>query len=749
VTVTDILPDSLKLVSMSGSGWTCAANACTRADALAAGASYPAISVLVSVDPAAPSQAVNRVYVSGGGASAAAASDFTLIVPNAQLAAPVLVFPPNGMSDVPPNPTLTWNPSPGAYAYDVYLGAWGPTPPFAASTTATSYTPSTLYWGTAYYWKVVARDIAGTQASATWSFWTQPPPQPPVVYSLTNSASYQESGINGFGIAQGSIFIVFGYKLGPETLQQAAGFPLPLQLGGTSISVSVGGKTVSAPVLYTSSSQVAAVLPSAVPVGDGTLLLSNGDLASYPQPIHVTRSAFGIFAVSQNGMGAAVITDPDYGLKTFDSPARQGDVLILWGTGLGPVDGDERAGPLPGNRFPDVAVYVGGAQAPIDYAGRSGCCAGLDQIVFRVPASPQGCFVPVAVRYGGITSNFATIPISAPGQGCREAIGISSDLLTKAASGGELSVGVVAMGSIPLLHSVGFSFYRSFAEKLSRLLKVKVSEQDLKLVAKARGSARAAQLRAALAKYKPALQGKSGSTREVIRAVSALSDQGIAAGFSRLTGLGGLTSMFGAMLPPPGACTVVREWYFSKYQWGAAAQSRDAGPSLLLAGPLGNRTVPRTAAGEYQLPFGTDLSYAQFPTGVYDVSGSGGRDVGAFHTSFQVSGLQWTNKPDIVSVDRTRPLRITWVGMPEPGYVLFGGVSSGYGTPAAFACVAAAGALELTVPDYVLSALPQTSGERGSLFLAAHPFQNTFSAPGLDIGYFSNLGSDSKDVVFR
>ena len=522
-----------------------------------------------------------------------------------------------------------------------------------------------------------------------------------------------------------------------------------MQLGGTSIGVTVGGKTLSAPVLYTSSYQVAAVLPSAVPMGDGVLVLSNNGLAGYPQPIHVTRSAFGTFAVAQNGMGAGVITDPDYQLKTFDSPARQGDVLILWGTGLGPVDGDERAGPLPGNRFPDVAVYVGGAQAPIDYAGRSGCCAGLDQIVFRVPASPQGCFVPVAVRYGGITSNFTTIPVSPPGQACREAVGVSSDLLTKAASGGELSVGVVAMGSIPLLHSVGFSFYRSFAEKLSQLLNVKVSEQDLKLVATSRGSTRAAQLRAALAKYKPALQGKPRSTREVIRAVSALSDQGIAAGFSHLKGLKGITSIFGAMLPPPGACTVVREWYFSKNQWGANAQAREAGSSLLLAGPLGNRTIPRTAAGEYQLAFGTDLSYAQFPNGVYDVSGSGGRDVGAFHASLQVPGLQWTNKPDIVSVDRTHPLRITWVGMPDPGYVLFGGVSSGSGVSSAFACVAPGNALELTVPDYVLSAMPPTGGDRGSLFLAAHPFQNTFSAPGIDVGYFTNLGSDSKDVVFR
>src|ERR1039458_3694953 len=47
VTVTDILPVGLTLVSMAGVGWTCASGArsCSRSDALAAGGSYPPITV--------------------------------------------------------------------------------------------------------------------------------------------------------------------------------------------------------------------------------------------------------------------------------------------------------------------------------------------------------------------------------------------------------------------------------------------------------------------------------------------------------------------------------------------------------------------------------------------------------------------------------------------------------------------------------------------------------------------------------
>lgn len=69
VTVTDTLPAGLTLVSMSGTGWTCAANTCTRADSLAGGSSYPPITVTVNVAVDATSPQTNVVSVSGGGSA--------------------------------------------------------------------------------------------------------------------------------------------------------------------------------------------------------------------------------------------------------------------------------------------------------------------------------------------------------------------------------------------------------------------------------------------------------------------------------------------------------------------------------------------------------------------------------------------------------------------------------------------------------------------------------------------------------
>ncbi|MGA2813879.1 MAG: hypothetical protein ABSG16_20955, partial [Candidatus Acidiferrum sp.] len=85
VTVTDTLPAGLTATAIGGAGWTCtlATLTCTRTDALASGASYPAITLTVAVAADAPASAANSASVSGGGAigSSSSGSDTTTITP--------------------------------------------------------------------------------------------------------------------------------------------------------------------------------------------------------------------------------------------------------------------------------------------------------------------------------------------------------------------------------------------------------------------------------------------------------------------------------------------------------------------------------------------------------------------------------------------------------------------------------------------------------------------------------------------
>jgi len=80
INVTEALPSGLTLVALSGTGWTCGGNGCTRGDGLAGGASFPPITVTVDVGAGAPSPQVNVVTVSGGGSLNASDSDSTTII---------------------------------------------------------------------------------------------------------------------------------------------------------------------------------------------------------------------------------------------------------------------------------------------------------------------------------------------------------------------------------------------------------------------------------------------------------------------------------------------------------------------------------------------------------------------------------------------------------------------------------------------------------------------------------------------
>src|SRR5205823_2712689 len=162
-----------------------------------------------------------------------------------------------------------------------------------------------------------------------------------------------------------------------------AAYPLPATLpvpGGTSIKVTVAGTPVEALMVYTSAGQIAAILPSSTPTGNGTLTVTYNGQTSASATIHVVKSTFGLFTLNQGGTGPAVLTNGSYQVNTLFESARGGDTMILWGTGLGPVTGNETQPPAPLNMTNlNVKVYVGGKLAQVMYQGRAPCCSGLDQ----------------------------------------------------------------------------------------------------------------------------------------------------------------------------------------------------------------------------------------------------------------------------------------------------------------------------------------------------------------------------------
>src|SRR5580658_7886978 len=159
-------------------------------------------------------------------------------------------------------------------------------------------------------------------------------PGDPVVFSVYNSADY------GTAIAQGSLFVVFGYALGPSTLVEVSAFPLPNVLSGTSVTVTAGSTTLNCPMVYTSDGQVAAILPSNTPVGLVTIAVSyNGLTNPYSSTTRAlaVESSLGIFTTTSNGLGAGIFTALDGTLKTLADSAKPGDIVTAWATGIGPI----------------------------------------------------------------------------------------------------------------------------------------------------------------------------------------------------------------------------------------------------------------------------------------------------------------------------------------------------------------------------------------------------------------------------
>ena len=555
--------------------------------------------------------------------------------------------------------------------------------------------------------------------------------QPMITGGPVNAASYVIAGLPNAKIAQGSMFILFGQQLGPGMQANAVSFPLPKNLGGTSISVKVAGTAVDAIMLYSAFGQVAAILPSNTPVGDGTLTLTFNQHPSNTVPIHVAKSTLGIFTRSQSGFGPGVffnfISESNQPVNSLIEAAHPGQVLTLWGTGLGPVSGDEAGGPLPGNLDVPVDVYVGTTKVTPSYKGRSGCCAGIDQVVFTVPAGVEGCYVSVNVVSNGVTSNSATIAVASNGNTCSDPGGFTTNDLAKVRNKQALVIGEVAI----------------FRAHASLALPSGTVQGDVDL--------------------------ESGHFRRYFTPADVLA--------SNRGSLGGSNGS-----PSLGSCTVAPFSYqdFLGAIFGHGGEHAnflgvDAGSVLNLNGPNGAKQIPRVDQGSAGSPFYVysppngllggglpgvlDAGPAYLSPGNYTLeNGSGGSVVGSFQSSLTIpTAATWTNEDAISNVSRSKDLTLTWSGAPPGTYIGISATSAdpSTGAGAAIDCLVSADAGKFTVPAWLLSALPASAVDSsagvpvGFIYLGTLLTASQFQASGEDLGYFTWGEAVVKNVVFQ
>jgi uncharacterized protein (TIGR03437 family) len=167
----------------------------------------------------------------------------------------------------------------------------------------------------------------------------------PVVFEggAVNVASFVPARFPNYGLARGSLFTVFGQNMGPANIQFVQAFPVGTQLAGSSIRVTVGNTNVDCLMIYSLAGQLAAVLPSNTPLGAGTLTVTFNGQTSNAIAIRVVEHDPGILTISQNGLGPAVVTDPNFVPNTVVNSFAPGDPAVLWVTGLGAQPGRHAA----------------------------------------------------------------------------------------------------------------------------------------------------------------------------------------------------------------------------------------------------------------------------------------------------------------------------------------------------------------------------------------------------------------------
>ena len=205
-------------------------------------------------------------------------------------------------------------------------------------------------------------------------------------------------------VAPGELFSIYGAGLAPTT-SQAPGPGFPLALSGTTVTVN----DEYAPLFYASSGQVNAQMPFDV-LGPATLRLTTAT-GFVETAVTVSATAPAIFPAGvRHGTGGPV---------TSASPARPGETLVVYLTGLGQVNGSVATGQAaPFSTLTPVlapvAVEFGDRSVTPFFAGLTPGLVGVDQVNVVVPPNLASGVYPLRILTGGNLSNTFNIQVQAP-----------------------------------------------------------------------------------------------------------------------------------------------------------------------------------------------------------------------------------------------------------------------------------------------------------------------------------------------
>ena len=166
---------------------------------------------------------------------------------------------------------------------------------------------------------------------------------------------------------------------------------------------------VAAPIIYTSTNQVAVVAPFTL-AGRATVRVvveQNGvPSAVLLIPVRAARPA--LFTTDSSGNGAGAILNQDFTVNTAANPSDRSSVVSLYLTGLGQTNPASVDGQVVGtiaNLVTPVTVTINGLNAEVLYGGNApNLVPGLAQVNVRIPAGAISGPNTIRVTSGSATS---------------------------------------------------------------------------------------------------------------------------------------------------------------------------------------------------------------------------------------------------------------------------------------------------------------------------------------------------------
>jgi uncharacterized protein (TIGR03437 family) len=217
--------------------------------------------------------------------------------------------------------------------------------------------------------------------------WAQAP-------SYSSTSILNASDYTAGPFAPNSVLSLFGTDLSRSTAalspESVAAGKLPSQLAATAVYVDDS----PAPLLFVSPGQINFLIPSDQIAGKVTVRVARQSVTGAPVTINLVDAAPALFADTA-GYAIAEDWNANSSLVTADAPARPGDMVVLFVTGLGSTEPSEIPGQIPMRAAYITArglgILLNGT--PIDpslirYAGVTPGCAGLYQINMLLPLDP-------------------------------------------------------------------------------------------------------------------------------------------------------------------------------------------------------------------------------------------------------------------------------------------------------------------------------------------------------------------------